>query len=118
MRIAIPVEDGHLHENFARCRRFTFLETDAGGNVVVRRDDVAAPDGSSGLVPPWLRKQGVKVLIAGGIGPRALGICARCDIEVRAGTRGVSIEQVIAAYSKGELMLAPAPEPRPHCYPL
>jgi ATP-binding protein involved in chromosome partitioning len=117
MKIAIPVEEGRLHENFGRCRRFTFLETDAGGEVVARSDDVSAPDGPSGLVPRWLHKQGVQVVIARGIGPRALGICGRFGIEVRGGLAEASVDEMIAAYQGGKLARV-AYQPRPHDYPL
>ena len=117
MKIAIPVEEGRLHDNFGRCRRFALLELDADNKVVLRSDNVSAPEGPSGLVPRWLREQGVGVVIAGGIGPRALGICSRCGIDVRGGAAGASVEQVVAAYLGGELT-APAYEPRPHDYPL
>ena len=106
-----------MHGDFGRCRRFALLELDADNKVVLSSEDVSAPERPSGLTPRWLREQGVGVLIAGGIGPRALGLCARCSIDVRGGTAGASVDQVVAAYLDGELT-APAYQPRPHDYPL
>jgi ATP-binding protein involved in chromosome partitioning len=107
MKIAIPVEDGRLHGHFGGCRQFALVEVDPDKKVTLRTDMVSAPDHRPGLFPRWLREQGVQVVIAGGIGWRALANFAHHGITVRAGTPGATVEQLVSAYLNGELTLTP-----------
>jgi predicted Fe-Mo cluster-binding NifX family protein len=119
MKIAIPVENGRLHDNFGACRQFALVEVDADNKLVLRTSIVSAPEHPPGRFPRWLRDQGVQVVVSGGIGPRALTLFGRCSIAVRTGTPGAPVEQVVTAYLNGELAMTPAGcEPRYHGYPL
>lgn len=119
MKIAIPIEDGRLHDNFGACRQFALVEVDADKKVALRTDIVSAPEHPPGRFPRWLRDEGVEVVISGGIGPRALNLFGVCRIAVRAGTPGAPVKQVVTAYLNDELAMTPAAgEPRYHAYPL
>jgi predicted Fe-Mo cluster-binding NifX family protein len=113
MKIAIPVEEGRLHDNFGRCHQFALVEVDPDKKLTLSTDLVSAPGHPPGRFPRWLRDEGVQVVISGGIGPRALTLFGACGIEVRSGTAGASVEQVVGAYLGGELTV-PACQPRPH----
>lgn len=107
MKIAIPVENGRLHDHFGGCRQFALIHVDAQNKLTLRTDIVAAPQHKPGLFPLWLREQGVKVVIAGGIGKRALASFADYGIVVRAATHGAAIEPLVAAYLDGRLTTTP-----------
>ena len=119
MRIAIPVEEGRLHDNFGRCRQFALVEVDPDKKLTLSTNFVPAPEHPPGRFPRWLRDEGVEVVISGGIGPRALILFEVCGMAVRAGMPGAPVEQVVTAYLNGELATTPAAsEPRHHGYPL
>lgn len=107
MRIAIPYENGRLHGHFGGCREFALIEANPETRVVLRTEIQPAPEHKPGAFPRWLREQGVTVVIAGGIGHRALANFAHHGITVRAGQSGAPIKEVVAAYLQGRLTDTP-----------
>ncbi len=108
LTIAIPTENGRLHGHFGGCRQFALVEIDPTTHAIVRTRIVPAPEHQPGLFPRWLREQGVRVVLVGGIGHRALEIFAHHGIEVRAGFPDAPIEELVVAYLKGQLTSTPA----------
>lgn len=107
MKIAIPVENRRLHGHFGGCRQFALVEVDVEQKLVLRTEIVSAPEHQPGLFPRWLRERGVQVVIAGGIGCRALAIFSHHGITVRAGRANAAIEPLLAAYLSGQLTTTP-----------
>lgn len=105
--IALPVAGGRLHGHFGGCREFALIEADRETKTVRARRIVTAPPHQPGLFPLWLREQGVRVVIVGGIGQRALDIFTHYGIEVCAGSAGASVETQVAAYLSGQLNTSP-----------
>lgn len=108
MIIGIPTEDGRLHHHFGGCNQFALVEVDLESKRAIRTSLVPAPEHQPGLFPGWLRGQGVEVVIAGGIGHRALAIFAHHGIAVLAGTAKAKVEALVAAYLAGQLTATPA----------
>jgi len=107
IRIAIPTAKGRLHEHFGAAREFTLVDADREAGIVIARRVVASPPHQPGLFPRWLREQGVQVVLAGGIGRRALGLFAQHGITVRAAQANARVEVATAAYLTGRLTVAP-----------
>lgn len=107
MKIAIPHENGRLHGHFGGCREFAVVQVDAEKRVTLNTDVLPAPEHKPGAFPRWLREQGVEVVIAGGIGQRALANFAHHGITVRAGIPEARIEALVAAYLSGALPQTP-----------
>jgi len=108
IRIALPVADGRLHGHFGGCREFALVDTDARSRTVIASQTMPAPPHTPGAFPRWLREQGVKVVIASGIGQRALDNFALHGVAVRAGRPGILVEALVANYLAGNLTAAPA----------
>jgi predicted Fe-Mo cluster-binding NifX family protein len=81
-------EHGRLHGHFGGSGEFALVEVDPQAKVALRTEIVPAPEQQPGLFPRWLREPDVEVVIAGGIGRRALAIFAEHGITVRAGLPG------------------------------
>lgn len=107
IRIAIPAADGRLHGHFGGCREFALVDADAQNRVVLATQTVPAPPHQPGAFPRWLREQGVGVVIAGGIGKRALDNFSLHGIAVHAGEINARIEVLVAAYLAGQLTGSP-----------
>lgn len=105
--IAIPTTEGRLHGHFGGCKEFTFVQADPEQRKIVSVRPVTPPPHAPGLFPRWLREQGANVIIAGGIGRRALDLFAQQGIEVRAGFPDAPVEQLATAYLNGQLTAAP-----------
>jgi predicted Fe-Mo cluster-binding NifX family protein len=105
--IAIPTIEGRLHGHFGGCKEFTFVQADPEQRKIVSIRPVTPPPHAPGLFPSWLREQGANVIIAGGIGRRALDLFAQQGIEVRAGLADAPVEQLATAYLNGQLTAVP-----------
>ena len=108
MKIAIPHDNGRLHGHFGGCREFAFVQVDMEKRVVLHTEVLPAPEHKPGVFPRWLREQGVAVVIAGGIGKKAMSIFAQHGIEVRAGISDARVEELVAAFLDGQLTASPA----------
>jgi len=104
MKIAIPVENGRLNSHFGGSRHFALIEVDENTKTVLQAETLPAPEHQPGAFPRWLREQNVQVVIAGGIGQRALSIFAQNGIQVRAGQSDAPAEALVAAYLAGQLV--------------
>jgi predicted Fe-Mo cluster-binding NifX family protein len=107
IRLAIPVANGRLHGHFGGCREFALVEANAAARIVLDQQVVPAPPHQPGLFPLWLREQGVTVVIAGGIGRRALEAFNDYGITVRAGQADTLVTALVEAFLNGHLTAPP-----------
>lgn len=105
--IAIPSAEGRLHGHFGGCREFTLVEADSEQKKIISIRTAVPPPHAPGLFPRWLREQGANVVIAGGIGRRALALFEREGIEVRAGLPDAPVEELATDYLNGRLTATP-----------
>jgi predicted Fe-Mo cluster-binding NifX family protein len=84
------------------------VQADPEQRKIISIRPVTPPPHAPGVFPRWLREQGVKVVIVGGIGGRALAIFAKEGIEVRAGEPDAKVEALTLAYLNGQLVNEPA----------
>ena len=103
MRIAIPIADGKLAMHFGHCEEFAVIDADPETKTIIRRESIAAPEHQPGLLPRWLAERDVQVIIAGGMGHRALGLFAENGIIVAVGAPADTPENLVAAYLSGTL---------------
>jgi predicted Fe-Mo cluster-binding NifX family protein len=101
MRFAIPMAEGKLTLHFGHSESFTLIDSEDG--EIVGREDVPAPEHQPGLLPRWLAERGANVIIAGGMGGRALGLFAEQGIEVAVGAPREEPEKLVEAYLAGTL---------------
>jgi predicted Fe-Mo cluster-binding NifX family protein len=107
IRIAIPVADGRMHGHFGGCREFALVDADMQNRVVLATQIIPAPPHKPGLYPRWLREQGVRVVIAGGMGKGCLNNLLVNGVLVLAGEVNARVEVLVAAYLAGQLTGTP-----------
>jgi predicted Fe-Mo cluster-binding NifX family protein len=107
MKIAIPVENGRLNSHFGGSRHFALIEVYPKAKTTLRSETVPAPEHQPGVFPRWLGGQGVQLVIAGGIGHRALTLFAQQGVSVVAGPPGETVEKIIEAFLNGQLTATP-----------
>jgi len=108
MKIAIPVENGRLNGHFGGSREFAIVEVDANSKTILHSETLPAPKHEPGAFPRWLHSLGVQLIIAGGIGQRALTLFAEQGISVVAGPADQTVEALVATYLNGQLTGKPA----------
>jgi len=118
-RIALACEDnqglsGQISQHFGRCPYY--LIVDVEGDEIKKAENIANPYYNNhipGKVPQFINEQGVNVMIAGGMGPRAIDMFTNLGIEVLTGAMG-SARNILQAYLRGEIS---GVEPCKHDYP-
>ena len=107
-RIALACEDnqgldGQISQHFGRCPYY--LLVDVEGDEVKNTEVVNNPyyhNHVPGKVPQFISEQAVNVMIAGGMGPRAIDMFTNFGIEVATGAIG-NVGNVLQAYLRGEI---------------
>lgn len=107
-RIAIAADDtkgldGEVSLHFGRCPAYVVVDVD--GDDLVETKVVENPylmNHQPGLVPHFLAQLGADVILAGGMGPRAIGMFQDFGIEVATGIGG-NAGRVLQAYLAGRI---------------
>lgn len=100
MRVAVACDGDQISPHFGRCERF--LIADVKEEQVQVRDWMDNPGHEPGLLPRLMAQHGVECVIAGGAGPRALGLFADAGIGFIPGISGDPAE-ALAALASGAL---------------
>lgn len=103
MTIAIPMADGRLCVHFGHCERFALLDVDEARQKIVGISYLPPPPHEPGVLPKWLHERGVNVVIAGGMGRRALEFFRAFGIRVVVGASADTPEALAEAFLAGTL---------------
>ena len=107
-RIALACEDGFglegsLSAHFGRCPFYVLVDVEGdkivGFQVV---DNPHFPNHQPGVIPQFIHSQKANVMIAGGMGPRAIDFFNQLGIDVATGAQG-KVRDVVEAYLRGEI---------------
>jgi len=94
--------DGEVSTHFGRCPFFLLAEAD--GRTATVSEVVPNPYRGAhqpGAVPRFIRDMGADVIIAGGMGPKAIEMFHGFGIDVATGATG-TVTRVLGAYLRGE----------------
>ena len=103
MTYAVPVSGDALATHFGHCEQFALFDVDEEKKEVTRKELVPSPEHQPGLLPQWLAEEGVSVVLAGGMGPRAQDIFRQNRIEVVMGVLEGDPEKAVMNYLNGIL---------------
>ena len=96
MKFAIPLAEGKLTAHFGHCQEFALVEVE--GNEIKIKETLVPPPHEPGVLPKWLHELGTNVIIAGGMGARALDLFAQNDIKVIVGASALAPEELVKQY--------------------
>lgn len=104
-KVAIPVAEGRLCNHFGHCQQFAVIQINAGlfGGTELH----TPPPHEPGVLPQWLGNLGVSLVIAGGMGQRALSLLAEKGIKVITGSPSQEPEALVKSYLAGALVNGP-----------
>ena len=103
MRYAIPVSSGGISAHFGHCEYFAFFDVEEQSKKITSKETIPSPEHQPGLLPVWLAEKGATVIIAGGMGPRAIDILNQNGIEVVLGAMETDPEQAVLSHLSGSL---------------
>jgi predicted Fe-Mo cluster-binding NifX family protein len=96
MKFAIPLAEGKLTAHFGHCQEFALVEVE--DNQIKSKETLVPPPHEPGVLPKWLHDLGTNVIIAGGMGARALDLFAQKDIKVIVGAAALTPEELVKQY--------------------
>jgi ATP-binding protein involved in chromosome partitioning len=103
MKIAIPTADGQLCMHFGHCEQFVLVDVDTESKAILATSHLTPPPHEPGVLPAWLNEQGANLIIAGGMGRRALELFSANDVEVIVGATAGTPEELVLAYLAGRI---------------
>jgi predicted Fe-Mo cluster-binding NifX family protein len=83
MKFAIPMANGKLTAHFGHCQEFALIDVEK--NEIKNKQVLVPPPHEPGVLPKWLHQQGANIVIAGGMGPRAIELLNEAGIQVITG---------------------------------
>jgi predicted Fe-Mo cluster-binding NifX family protein len=96
MKFAIPLSEGKLTAHFGHCREFALIEVD--NNEITKKETHVPPPHEPGVLPAWLHSLGADVIIAGGMGGRAIDLFEQNGINVIIGAPTLEPEELVRGY--------------------
>jgi len=105
MKIAIPVlndqgVESKTADHFGRSPYFTIINTET--NQVKTIPNNSEHTGGTGKPPELLKKQDVDTIVCSNLGPKAIQLCEKKDIEVYVGAKE-NVKKTIEAWKQNKL---------------
>ncbi|MCP4347879.1 MAG: ATPase [Desulfobacterales bacterium] len=101
MKFAIPLANGKLTAHFGHCREFALVNVEK--NQIKNKEVLVPPPHEPGVLPKWLNELGANVIIAGGIGYKAISLFDQAGIEVVTGAPVNDPETLVMSYLNNTL---------------
>jgi predicted Fe-Mo cluster-binding NifX family protein len=101
MKFAIPIADGKLTAHFGHCKEFAILNVEE--NKITNKEIIVPPPHEPGVLPRWLKEMGAHVIIAGGMGQRAIALFDEAGIRVITGAPVEDPEILVKDYLENTL---------------
>lgn len=101
--IAVPMLDGKLSPHFGHCPQVAMIKVDLASKTILSNNAIATPPHVPGKLPGWLKEQGAELVIAGGMGQRAVDLFHQAGVRVVVGAPSDSVEKVVEAFLHGKL---------------
>ncbi len=102
MKIAIPLAQGKLTAHFGHCQDFAIIEVE--NNQIKNKEILVPPAHEPGVLPRWLHELGANVIIAGGMGQRAVDLFTQNSISVVTGAPSLEPEELVKSYIDSTLV--------------
>ncbi|QZY55731.1 NifB/NifX family molybdenum-iron cluster-binding protein [Crassaminicella profunda] len=100
MKIAIAKDGNIVSQHFGHCEGFEVFEVNNG--AIEGRSFLPNPGHRPGFLPKFIAENGIKVIIAGGMGATAQELFKENGVDVVVGAQG-NLDNVINDYVGGKL---------------
>jgi len=102
-RIALPIQGASFSDHFGGASHFRIVDADLATRHIISQTDEQAPEHVPGAFPQWLAQQGVKAVIVGSIGKRAVQLFIANGIPVFVAQAGATPEELVKLQLEGSL---------------
>ncbi len=108
VKLAVPLAKGLLTQHFGHCEQLAVITVDAGAREILGSELVTPPPHEPSVMPAFVERLGVTVVLAGGMGQKARdlftekGITVVCGAQTGEGESGAPAD-VVRRYLDGKL---------------
>ena len=103
LKIAVPVEGDSISSHFGHPECFLIVTIEWRDGARRTEERLEPPPHQPGVLPVWLAQQGVDVVLAGGIGGRAVNLLESNGTEVVTGVPPMPAREAVQAWLDGRL---------------
>jgi len=103
LRIAVPVAGGRLCQHFGHSEQFALVDADPESGELKETAYLNPPPHEPGVLPQWLAEQGAQVVLAGGMGSRAVNYFHDYGVRVVTGAQQLPPQDLVRSYLQGAL---------------
>lgn len=107
MRIAVPVRDGVLSAHFGHSPEVTLLDVDRASRRILSEQTLPLPPHSPGSIPRFIIQHQPDLVLACGVGERAVVMLADAGIRVIDGSPITSARQLVEDWLHDRLTVGP-----------
>ena len=104
IKIAVPLAGGSFCSHFGGAEHFAIYTAEEATRSITEKTVVEPPPHERGAFPTWLQGLGVRVVLAGGMGPRAQMMLAQHGVNTILGLEGANPEELAQEYLRGRLV--------------
>lgn len=102
MKFAVPLAEGKLALHFGHCKEFAVMTVENG--EITATEILEPPPHEPGVLPRWLSEVGANVVIAGGMGQRAVSLFGEAGIRVVTGAPALEPQVLVQQYLSDSLV--------------
>jgi predicted Fe-Mo cluster-binding NifX family protein len=106
MKVALPIQGERISSHFGHPECFSVVSVDPSSREILGEKRLTPPPHEPGRLPVWLSEQGANVVLAGGIGPRAVSLLESHGIEVKTGVPQLTAFEAVRLWLEGNLETA------------
>jgi predicted Fe-Mo cluster-binding NifX family protein len=104
LKIAIPANKNQFSTHFGGAEKFIVFEVDEQKKEIISSKEETPPPHETGTYPEFLQSLKVDIVIAGGMGPRAVSMLESSGMKVLLGVHGSSDpEKIVHDYLEGTI---------------
>jgi predicted Fe-Mo cluster-binding NifX family protein len=104
MKIALPVANNQLCQHFGHCEVFEFYDVDEKEKKIMGKKALTPPPHEPGVLPRWIKEQGVDLVIAGGIGASAQGLLREAGVKIITGAPPSETKALVESFLSNSLI--------------
>ena len=101
--MAFPSKGGCLSSHYGQAEHFIFHTINAQTREFVARKELLPPPHAPGVLPAWIAKQGVDIVLAGGMGDHAKELLEKSGIQVILGVPSLTIKDIVSNWVAGTI---------------
>ncbi len=118
MKVCITSQGDNVNSQvdprFGRCAYFIIYDTDTDSWESLPNPNINSPSGAGISSAQFVANKGIKAVLTGNVGPNSFGVFQAAGVSVITGLSGLTVEEALEKFKKGEFRSASNPNVSGH----